>query len=203
MGVLSLFSPYSLLIPSCISLLGLFYTAIYSFITTFLLIQALQKIRLANHIHSLVDLLLADAIQQLEVALLGSSAAKLLDVLLMSMQHQATPLQSTTVPPHPPAASSISPPPSSFPIMGVTDIVGLADAKATLSEIAALKPSTETEVMPSKCWHIIPTPITPTTSRSSSIPSQFPIVVVPKLVIPASTLPEQINYPRGCKDYKC
>ena len=90
--VLSLFSPYSLLIPSCISLLVLLYTAIYSFITTFLFIQALKKIRLANQLHSLAELLHADAIQQLEVALLGSLAATLLHVLLMSMQHQAAPL---------------------------------------------------------------------------------------------------------------
>ena len=83
--VLSLFSPYSLLIPYCISPLVLLCTAIHSFITTFLFTQALQKIRLANHIHSLAELLHADAIQQLELALLGSLAAKLLDVLLMNM----------------------------------------------------------------------------------------------------------------------
>ena len=88
MEVLSLFSLYSLLMPSCISLLVLLCTAIHSLITIFPVTQALQKIRLANHIHSLAELLHADAIQQLEVALLGSLAAKLLDVLSMSMQHQ-------------------------------------------------------------------------------------------------------------------
>ena len=90
--VLSLFPPYSLLIPSCISLVVLLCTVIHSFITTFLFIQALQKIRLANHIYSLAELLHVDTIQQLEVALLGSLAEKLLDVLLMSMQHLAAPL---------------------------------------------------------------------------------------------------------------
>ena len=134
-----------------------------------------------------------DAIQQLEVAFLGSLAATLLEVLLMSMLHQAAPLQSTTVPPHLPATSSISSSPPSIPITGMTDTVGLADAKATLSEIPAPKPSTETEVMSSKHHHIIPMPITPTTSRSGSLPSQLPIVVVSELAIPAPTLPEWIN----------
>ena len=203
MEVLSLFSPYSLFIPSCISLLVLLCTAIHSFITAFHFTQALQKIRLANHICSLVELLHTDVIQQLEVALLGSLAAKLLDVLLMSMQHQTAPLQSTTVPPCPLATSSISPSLPSVAIMGAMDKAGLADARATLSEIPAPKPSTETEAMPSKCQHIIPMPISPTTSRSSSLLSQLPILVVPKLVIPAYALPEQINCPRGCKNYKC
>ena len=128
--VLSLFPPYSLLIPSCISLLVLLCAAIHSFITAFLFTQGLQKIRIANHIHSLAELLHADAIQQLEVALQGSPATKLLNVLSMSTQHQAAPLQSTTVPPHPLAASSISPSPPSVPIMGVTDTAGPTDAKA-------------------------------------------------------------------------
>ena len=55
MEVLSLFSPYSLLIPSCISLLVFLCTAIHLFISAFIFTQALQKIRLANHIHSLAE----------------------------------------------------------------------------------------------------------------------------------------------------
>ena len=88
LSLLSLFTSHTILYLAS----GLLCTAIHSFITTFLFTQALQKIRLANHICSLAQLLHADAIQQLEVALLGSPAAKLLDVLLMSMQHQAAPL---------------------------------------------------------------------------------------------------------------
>ena len=66
--VLSLFSPYSLLIPSGISLLVLLCAAIYSFITALIFTQCLQKIRLVNHICSLAELLHADTIQQLELA---------------------------------------------------------------------------------------------------------------------------------------
>ena len=43
-----------------------------------------QKIQLASHIHSLAELLHANAMQQLELALLGSPAAKVLDVLAMA-----------------------------------------------------------------------------------------------------------------------
>ena len=95
------------------------------------------------------------------------------------------------------------PSPQSVPIVDMMDTVGPADAKATSSEIPAPKPSTETEATPSKCWHIILTPIFPTTSRSGSLPSQLPTVDFPKLVIPAYALPEQTNCPRDHKDYKC
>ena len=44
--------------------------------------QALQKICLANHICSMVDLLHADAMQQIEVALLGSPVAGNIDLLV-------------------------------------------------------------------------------------------------------------------------
>ena len=57
-----------------------------------------RKSHLANHICCIAELLHADAMQQIEVALLGSPAAKLLDILSTSMQskpsvqHQAAPL---------------------------------------------------------------------------------------------------------------
>ena len=68
--------------------------------------------------------------QQMEVALLGLPAAKLLDLLSMSMQsthsteNQATPLQPQTLPFHPLATTSISPSPPIIPIAGVTYIAG-------------------------------------------------------------------------------
>ena len=73
--VLSLLSPYAIPIPSIILLLVLLGITIYSGITAFVFTQALHKIRLVNHIPSLAELLHADAIQQLELALLGSPAA--------------------------------------------------------------------------------------------------------------------------------
>ena len=57
--------------------------ATHSLITAFCS-TPLQKICLTNHIHSLAELLHADAIQQLETALLGTPVAKILDVLTMA-----------------------------------------------------------------------------------------------------------------------
>ena len=74
--VMSLLSPYAIPIPPIILLLVFLDITIYSLITAFVFTQALQKIRLANHIHSLAELLHADAIQQLELALLGSPVAR-------------------------------------------------------------------------------------------------------------------------------
>ena len=58
--VLSLLSPFTM--PSIISLLVLLGITIYSLITAFVFTQVLQKIRLVNHIHRLVELLHANAI---------------------------------------------------------------------------------------------------------------------------------------------
>ena len=107
-----------------IPLLILLFLTISSFITAFLCsLQALQKIHLTNHIQSLVELLHADAVQQLEVALLGTLAARILDMLSMATTLQpCTPTLSK--PPHPvttPASTSsmiVAPP--QVPLAGVT-----------------------------------------------------------------------------------
>ena len=63
--------------------------------------------------------------------------------------------------------------------------------------------STDVEAISPKCHWIIPVLIPTTTSKSSSLPSKLPVVVVPELTILVHALPEQINHPGGCKDYKC
>ena len=131
--VLSPFSLYSLLIPSGILLLVLLCPAIHSFITTFVCIQALQKIRLANHICSLAELLHADVMQQLELALLGSPTSKLLDILSMNLQHQAAPQQSFSTPFCPSTTSSTPSSPPSVPITCITDMERPIEAKTSLA----------------------------------------------------------------------
>ena len=64
--------------------------AICSLITAFCSTQALQKICHANHIHSLVEHLHTDMIQQLEIALLGTPAAKILDIMMMATKSQTS-----------------------------------------------------------------------------------------------------------------
>ena len=77
MEVMSLLLPYAIPIPSLISLLVLLGITIYSLFTAFVFTQALQKNRLVNHICTLAELLHANAMQQLELALLGSPAEKI------------------------------------------------------------------------------------------------------------------------------
>ena len=167
--------------------------AIYSLITAFVFTQALQKIRLANHIYSLVEFLHGDVIQQLELALLGSPAARLLEVLVMGTQHQIASSYSTSMPSSPP----------SVPITGIMDTEGPVEGKASTSKI--LPPSTSADIeaaSPKHCQNI-PVLIPTITSRSSSLPSKLSVIVVPELVVLSHALPECTNHPWGCKDYRC
>ena len=90
MGVWSLLSSYVIPIPSSILFFILLVTVIYSLLTISVFDQALQKIQLVSHIHGLAELLHADAMQQLELVLLGYPAAKVLDVLEMATQSHTT-----------------------------------------------------------------------------------------------------------------
>ena len=143
--VLSLLPSYAIPIPSSILFLVLLVITIYSLITAFVFTQALQKIRLVNHIHSLAELHHADAMQQLELALLGSPVARLLDVLAMGTQHQTTSLHSTSVPLHPSTTLSTPSSPPSVPIAGITDTEGPVEAKASTSKISPLTTSADIE----------------------------------------------------------
>ena len=85
-----------------------------------LFFQALQKIQLINHIKSMAELLHADTIQQLGVALLGSPVTQLLNILATRMMHTASTRQAI----HPTQAYTMTfmvPPPSTIPIVGITD----------------------------------------------------------------------------------
>ena len=58
--------------------------------------QALQKICHASHIRSMADVLHANTVQQQEVALLGSPAAQVID-LLSGAWMQSKPVPMTTI----------------------------------------------------------------------------------------------------------
>ena len=59
-------------------------------------LQALQKICLVDHRRHMADLMHADAVQQLEVALLGLPTAEVVDLLLMDLS-KSKPSMVTTV----------------------------------------------------------------------------------------------------------
>ena len=81
--------------------------------------QALQKICLTSHIRSMADLLHASMIQQLEVALLGSPAAQVID-LLSGGWMQTKLVHMTSVWCHP---QTYTLPQHQFPVLGVSSSV--------------------------------------------------------------------------------
>ena len=156
----------------------------------------------------MADLLHADAIQQLEVALLGSPAAQVIDLLaggLIPSSIVAVPAQ-----PHPGACISTppAPPPTSIPVLGV-NTTGPRPAMASTSggdesALPQAKASKVSEVVQHHC--ITPTPVellSSTIASSSTEVETLPIVVVPELAVPAEAYPEHLNRPGGGKDYLC
>ena len=133
--------------------------------------------------------------QLMEVALLGSLAAKLLDILLKvcsphlllnTRQHPSNLRQYLSI--HQPLPPYLLHP--TIPIAGVMDTKWPPDATATLNGVQAPTSPSQEELTTSKHWCIVPMPIPPTTLRSSSPSSHLPFIMVPELVIPTYTLPE-------------
>ena len=85
--------------------------------------------------------------------------------------------------------------PASVPIAGMTDMEGPVEAKASTSKTSPPTTSTDIEAGSPKCHQIIPVPIPTTASRSKSLPSKLPVLVVPELAVPVHALPELINHP--------
>ena len=100
MEVWSLLSSCAIPIPPSILLLILLVIVIYSLLTISVFNQALQKIWLASHICSSAELLHANAMQQSELDLLGSLAAKVLGVLVMATQSHTTSACPSSMPLH-------------------------------------------------------------------------------------------------------
>ena len=163
----------------------------------------------------MVELLHADVIQQLEVALLGSPAAQVIDLLAAGgMQLTLASKGNDILPPKAYTSTLMAPPPQTVPIVGVTSSLSIASvsvggSEATVADFQEVAPSI---VIP-KCHQIAPTsiqsPESPILSSSSSSPGPssksdtYPILVVPELAIPAEAQPEQLNQSGGGKKYQC
>ena len=107
----------------------------------------------------------------------------------MGTQNQTASSHSTSVPLCPSTTLSMPSSPPSVPIAGITEMQGPDEAKASTSKISPPTTSKDIEAASPKCHQIIPVPIPTTTSRSSSLPSKLPVVVVPKLAVLAHALP--------------
>ena len=157
----------------------------------------------------MADLLRADAIQQLEVALLGSPMAQVIDILvggLIPSSIVAVPAQ-----PHPRAYTSTPTPPSptSVLVLGVITISPRpAMASTSVGDESALPQAKAPKVSKIVQHHqITPTPVELSSSTiaswSSTEAETLPIVVVPELAVQAEAYPECLNRPGGGKDYLC
>ena len=89
-----------------------------------LVTEALPRICLASHIRCVADLLHADAIQQLEVALLGTLVAQVIELLSGGLSMASTSMSTSVTPvqPHPRSYTSTPPalPPSSVSVLGIS-----------------------------------------------------------------------------------
>ena len=143
-----------------------------------------------------------DVVQQLEVALLGSPASSLIDLLAERLQPSLI-LMAPYVQ-HPQAYTTsklMAPPPMSVPMVGLT-----------ISSPSSVPSLVKTTDHPSKRHDIDPTLIQPSV-KSSPLPDNllspgpsvkpFLTVVIPELTIPHEAMLEQINQLGGVKNYQC
>ena len=122
----------------------------------------------------------------------------------MGTQHKTASLHSTSVHLSPSTTSSMPSTPPSLPIAGITDMEEAVDAIGSTSKISPPTMSADIGATSPQMLSDYPLAKFPTTtSRSSSLPSKLPVVVVPEFTVPAHAIPEQINCPGGCKDYRC
>ena len=145
-----------------------------------------------------------DAMQQIKVALSGSQASGLLDLLVERLQQSPLPMKPNVQLPQVYTLSPPVPPPQTIPIVGVTTPMPEEASDDETDRGATMAPDPQEALLDSsKHCHIIPTPApildVPLTSSTSS----YPIAVVLELVILAETNPEFINRPSGGKDYLC
>ena len=157
----------------------------------------------------MADLLYADAMQQLEVALLGSPTAPVLDLLSSGMQTTLMPVMTVPLQPSPKAYTSTppAPAPTSVPVVGISSsLPSVVPTTASSSKnVEPAVPAKTSNVIPQQ--HITPVPVelsSLTSTSSSSVPTSIttlPIIIMPELVIPAETYPKWINRPGGGKDY--
>ena len=155
-----------------------------------------------NHMKSMAELLYANAIQQMEVALLGSPVAHLMDPLLAGLMQTKLVLITTAVQPlWVYNLTHSTPPPTAVLILGVTsstpvDSVTVGESVVMVSEPQDVSLPTS---IPKHLW-ITPTPILSSespipsiSSSSSGLPMKsvsYPIIVVPKLKISVESYPK-------------
>ena len=109
--------------------------------------QVLQKIHLINHMKSMAELLHADVIQQLEVALLGSPVTHVIGLLVAGgMQPTQASKGNVILPPKAYTSTLMAPPPPAVSIVGITSSLPNTSVSVSGSEVIV---SDAQEVTPS------------------------------------------------------
>ena len=165
----------------------------------------------------MADLLHPDAVQQMEIVLMGSPMAQVVDLLSEGITQAQASTSTPAIQPCPRlfTATPPAPSPSSVPLAGISsssqepsitstsEMVAECD-KSSLPETQVAKTSTD-----SPPQHIIMTLVksssllgTTSLSASPSV-STLPVVVVPELAISVEAYPEHINRSGRGKDYLC
>ena len=162
------------------------------------LLQALQKIWLMDHIWQMADLLHADAIQQLEVVLLGSPALEVID-LLSGRLAQVKIVMLSSAQPYPCSYTftPFAPPSASVPVVGVSEVVVCGPSH--FPAVPTIKAKSHGETTLPKA-NLISQSVSAYTVYQFNF---FPVVAVPELAIPAEAYPVWLNRPGGGKDYLC
>ena len=160
----------------------------------------------------MADLLHADAIQQLEVALLGLPAVEVVDHLSGGLAQSRPVTVAASVEPHPPTYTSTppAPPPVSVLVLEVSEFSPIPVVPTPESKSDEKIPTTPPKTKASDVFctnfktslHYYHSNKSVSTMPSTSSIS-FPVVVVPKLAIPADAYPDHLNRPDGGKDYLC
>ena len=107
------------------------------------------------------------------MALLGSPAAQILDLLAAGVRQLASTSQGSVIlPPKAYTSTLMAPPPSTIPIVGITGSLPIASVSSGGSEATA----SDSQEVPKHC-RIVPTSIQP--SELTSLPSSPPLLVHP------------------------
>ena len=162
----------------------------------------------------MADLMHADAIQQLEVALLVSSADEVINLLSSALSQSRLVTVIVTAQPHPCTYTSTLPaPPPASVLVVVVSKCSLIPAMVTIEsnsdeQIPTTPPKTKVfniyvPVLKHCCTSTTLISLSISTTLSTSSITSFPVVVIPELVIPAEAYPEHVNRPGGAKEYLC
>ena len=153
----------------------------------------------------MADLLYANAVQQLEVALLGTPLVQVINILTSRLA--SSPWLDTPSQPHPKTCTSTSPSPHppSNPIMGMSSIIPAPTMASTSATLQSMAPTALEDTDPALSQHheIIPTPIEPSSPNTQWSSETLLVVVVPEFLIWEEAYPEHLNRPGGDKDYLC